>query len=112
MLKDITLGQYFPGDTPVHNLDPRTKLLLTVVYIAGLFTVNTWGGYALVFAALTPLGLAPLGALAGHVRARTGGWITLACAEAVLPACGALCRVVPLMSVRRETWRRRASPRP
>ncbi len=52
MLKDITLGQYFPGDTPVHNLDPRTKLLLTVVYIAGLFTVNTWGGYALVFAAL------------------------------------------------------------
>ena len=39
MLKDITLGQYFPGDTPVHNLDPRTKLVLTVVYIAALAAV-------------------------------------------------------------------------
>ncbi len=52
MLKDITLGQYFPGDTVVHRLDPRTKLILTVVYIAALFLVNTWGGYALVIAAL------------------------------------------------------------
>ena len=52
MLKDITLGQYFPGDTVVHRLDPRTKLLLTVVYIAALFMVGSWGGYALVFAAL------------------------------------------------------------
>ena len=52
MLKDITLGQYFPGDTPVHRLDPRTKLLLTVAYIAAIFMVGSWGGYALVFAAL------------------------------------------------------------
>ncbi len=52
MLKDITLGQYFPGDTPVHRLDPRTKLILTIVYIAALFTANTFGGYILVFAAL------------------------------------------------------------
>ncbi len=52
MLKDITLGQYFPGDTVVHRLDPRTKLLLTIVYIVGLFLVNTWGGYVLVFLAL------------------------------------------------------------
>ena len=52
MLKDITLGQFFPGDTPVHNLDPRTKLLLTLVYIVALFLVNTWGGYLLVFAVL------------------------------------------------------------
>ena len=33
MLKDITLGQYFPGDTAVHRLDPRTKILLVLVYI-------------------------------------------------------------------------------
>jgi energy-coupling factor transport system permease protein len=52
MLKDITLGQYFPGDTPVHRLDPRTKLILTIVYIAALFTAKTWTGYILVFAAL------------------------------------------------------------
>ena len=59
MLKDITLGQYFPGDTPVHRLDPRTKLLLTVIYIAALFTANTVGGYILAFAALA--GTAALG---------------------------------------------------
>ena len=52
MLKDITLGQYFPGDTVVHRLDPRTKLILTVVYIVALFVANTVGGYALVLAAL------------------------------------------------------------
>lgn len=52
MLKDITLGQYFPGDTIIHRLDPRTKLLLTILYIAALFTANTIAGYVLVFAAL------------------------------------------------------------
>ena len=31
MLKDITLGQYFPGNSVVHRLDPRTKLLLLIV---------------------------------------------------------------------------------
>ena len=33
MLKDITLGQFFPGDTLAHKLDPRTKLLVTVLYV-------------------------------------------------------------------------------
>ena len=48
MLKDITLGQYFPGDTPVHRLDPRTKLILLVVYIIALFQAKTWGAYLLL----------------------------------------------------------------
>ena len=48
MLKDITLGQYFPGDTVVHRLDPRTKLLLVIVYIVGLFNAAGWASYALV----------------------------------------------------------------
>ena len=48
MLKDITLGQYFPGDTPVHRLDARTKLILVVVYIVALFQANSWIGYTLV----------------------------------------------------------------
>ena len=52
MLKDITLGQYFPGDTVVHRLDPRTKLILTIVYIAALFCAASWSGYLLVFLAL------------------------------------------------------------
>ena len=37
MLKDITLGQYFPGNSVVHRLDPRTKLILLVGYIVALF---------------------------------------------------------------------------
>ena len=49
MLKDITLGQYFPGNTVVHRLDPRTKLILVVVYIVALFTAKGLAGYLLVF---------------------------------------------------------------
>ncbi len=50
MLKDITLGQYFPGDTVVHRLDPRTKLILVVLYIIALFNAKGWGSYLLVTA--------------------------------------------------------------
>ena len=48
MLKDITLGQYFPGDSCVHRLDPRCKLLMTVVYIAALFTAESYVSYAVM----------------------------------------------------------------
>ena len=41
MLKDITLGQYFPGDTVIHKLDPRTKLILVIVFIVALFLAAT-----------------------------------------------------------------------
>lgn len=47
MLKDITIGQYFPGNSPIHRLDPRTKILLTFVYIILLFVVSNPYGYAL-----------------------------------------------------------------
>ena len=45
MLRDITIGQHFPGDSPVHRFDPRLKLVLTILYIV------------LLFAASNPLGL-------------------------------------------------------
>ena len=48
MLKDITLGQYFPGDTIVHRLDARTKLILVVLYIVALFQSNGWVSYIAV----------------------------------------------------------------
>ncbi len=51
-LKDITLGQYFPGDSLMHRLDPRTKLLLTVMYIVALFLADFILTYAMLFAAL------------------------------------------------------------
>ena len=37
MLRDITIGQHFPGNSPVHRMDPRMKLLLTIAYIIMLF---------------------------------------------------------------------------
>lgn len=52
MLKDITLGQYFPGNSSVHRLDPRTKLILLIVYIVALFTASNWVSYGIVFAFL------------------------------------------------------------
>lgn len=52
MLKDITLGQYFPGNSVIHRLDPRTKLILLVVYIVALFLAVNWVSYGLMLAFL------------------------------------------------------------
>ena len=52
MLKDITLGQYFPGNSLIHRLDPRTKLIMLVVYIVALFMAKGWVAYGALFAAL------------------------------------------------------------
>ena len=49
MLKDITLGQYFPGNSPVHKLDPRTKLVMLIVYIIALFSAVSWLSYGICF---------------------------------------------------------------
>jgi len=51
MLKDITLGQFFPGDTIAHRLDPRTKLILVVLYIVALFNCESWISYGAVLIA-------------------------------------------------------------
>ena len=40
MLSDITLGQFFPGKSPIHKLDPRTKIILATVYIVAIFLAN------------------------------------------------------------------------
>ena len=47
MLKDITIGQFFPGNSVLHRLDPRVKLVLTVAFIAAIFIPETWVGLAL-----------------------------------------------------------------
>ena len=51
-LRDITLGQYFPGNTVVHRLDPRTKLLLTVIYIVALFLCQHLLSYGVMLVTL------------------------------------------------------------
>ena len=52
MLKDITLGQFFPGNTIVHRLDPRTKLMAVILYIVALFNAKSPLTYAIVAAVL------------------------------------------------------------
>ncbi len=47
MLRDISFGQYYPTDSPVHKLDARAKLLFVAVYITVLFMVYNFAGYAL-----------------------------------------------------------------
>ena len=41
MIKDITIGQYIPGESFIHKLDPRTKILITFLFIISLFIVDT-----------------------------------------------------------------------
>ena len=48
-LKDITLGQYFPGNSIVHRLDPRTKLIAVVLYIVALFLAKSFVTYGIMF---------------------------------------------------------------
>ena len=51
-LKDITLGQYFPGNSPVHRLDPRTKIVAVVLYIVALFLCKSFVSYGIMLALL------------------------------------------------------------
>ena len=44
MLKDITIGQHFPGTSPVHNLDSRLKIVLTVAFVVVLFMSTNFVG--------------------------------------------------------------------
>lgn len=46
MLKDITLGQFFPGNSVIHRLDPRYKIIITAIFIAMLFTASGFIGLA------------------------------------------------------------------
>ena len=71
-IKDITLGQYFPGESAVHRLDPRTKLIGTVIFIASLFVVDSFGGFALCalcLLAAVKLSGVPVGYLMRGLRA-------------------------------------------
>lgn len=52
MIRDITIGQYFPGESGIHKLDPRVKILSTFAYIIALFFIKDFGGYLIVLAFL------------------------------------------------------------
>ena len=70
-LKDITLGQYFPGNSPVHRLDPRTKLIAVTLYIVALFLAKFFLTYAILFlvlAAAVKISKVPLKSLVGGMK--------------------------------------------
>lgn len=50
MIKDITIGQYVPGDSFIHKLDPRTKIISAILFIVSLFIINEFIGYIFVVA--------------------------------------------------------------
>jgi len=52
MIRDITIGQYYPVESPIHKLDSRTKILITFIYIIGLFFIDRLIGYAFVVLSL------------------------------------------------------------
>lgn len=65
LFRDILIGQYYPGDSLIHRLDPRTKIIFTFALVAGLFIATTFTGFLVVgvfvllsvFTARVPLGL-------------------------------------------------------
>ena len=52
MIRDITLGQYFPTESRIHRLDPRVKIIMTLVFIVALFLVKDFIGFAISALAL------------------------------------------------------------
>ena len=52
MIRDITIGQYYPGDSWIHRLDPRSKIIITLIYIVQIFFAKDFLGFAAVVIAL------------------------------------------------------------
>ena len=52
MIKDITIGQYIPGESFIHKLDPITKIIISFLFILSLFIINNFIGYIFVIAFL------------------------------------------------------------
>lgn len=50
MLTDITIGQYIPCDSPIHRLDPRIKIIITILLITALFFISRFTGFAIYLA--------------------------------------------------------------
>lgn len=71
MLKDVTIGQYYPTNSIIHRLDPRTKIHFTLLYIVALFTVNNLYGYVVALSmlfAVTLISKIPVGYILRGVK--------------------------------------------
>ena len=64
MIRDITLGQYYQAESPIHRLDPRVKIIATLLFIVELFIVDNFMGFgiaALVLGLIIAISKVPLG---------------------------------------------------
>lgn len=71
-MRDVSFGQYYPVASPVHRLDPRTKLLGMVIYIVALFFIKTFTGFGIMTLFLVILILisrVPIGKILRSVKA-------------------------------------------
>lgn len=55
MIRDITIGQYYPANSILHRLDPRVKFVGTMLFVISLFILKTWSGYAVATGFLASL---------------------------------------------------------
>ena len=71
MLRDVTIGQYYPADSLLHRLDPRVKIVGTFAYIISLFIFNSWGYIigAVALAAVILLSKVPFSFMVRGLRA-------------------------------------------
>ncbi|HOT21930.1 MAG TPA: energy-coupling factor transporter transmembrane component T [Sedimentibacter sp.] len=53
MFKNLTIGQHYPVDSPIHNLDPRLKIIMTFIFIISLFLIESFIGFIFVIIFLT-----------------------------------------------------------
>ncbi|NLK63481.1 MAG: energy-coupling factor transporter transmembrane protein EcfT [Tissierellia bacterium] len=53
MFKNLTIGQHYPVDSPIHNLDPRLKIIFTIIFIISLFLIESFIGFLIVIVFLT-----------------------------------------------------------
>lgn len=71
MFKDVSFGQYYPTNSPVHRLDARVKLLLTLMYVIGIFFVKSYFGFmltAVVLIAIIMLAKLPMASVLKSVK--------------------------------------------
>ena len=82
MLKNITIGQYFPGNSAVHRLDARMKLILTIALLVDVFISDGFLGFALIFAFVST----GMGLLASAVTKSQIAALFIAMVGTILPA--------------------------
>ena len=71
MFKDVSFGQYYPANSPIHRMDARVKLIITLMFVVGIFFIKSYFGFMLTAALLITIVLVaklPIGSVLKSVR--------------------------------------------